>query len=54
VEHCEGAEGLLAGLEAGSDESIASARELAGRLRQVDDPFPDPLPVLRAVMEAPQ
>ena len=54
VEHCEGAEGLLAGLEAGSDESLASARELAGRLGQVDDPFPDPLPVLRAAMEAPK
>lgn len=51
-EHCDGLDGLLAGLEDGSAEALDRAGALAERLGAVNDPFPDPLPVLSAVVEA--
>jgi len=49
-EHCDGLEALLAGLEAGPDGDGAAIDALTGRLHALDDPFPDPLPVVRAVL----
>jgi 1,4-alpha-glucan branching enzyme len=46
LEHCRGLEELLAGLEPDRRASLAGAVRRAGELRQVDDPFPDPLPAL--------
>jgi 1,4-alpha-glucan branching enzyme len=49
-EHCDGLSALLEGLEAGSGADGAALDALAGRLRQVNDLFPEPLGALRAAL----
>jgi 1,4-alpha-glucan branching enzyme len=50
LEHCAGLDALLDGLAAGPEGDGAALAALAGRLHAIDDPFPDPLPVVRAVL----
>ena len=49
--HCEALDGLLAGLEQGTEPALAEAAALARKLGEVDDPFPDPLPAVLAALE---
>lgn len=44
--HCRGLEALIAALEPEGRDDLATAVRRAAELRQLDDPFPDPLPAL--------
>lgn len=52
-EHCDALETLLAAVEDGSTEALASGRARAEALRRLDDLFPDPLPAVVEALGAP-